>query len=235
MTPAGTATVLWRLTQAGEATLQVNDFQPGGSLSGIEGLPLKSSDHPTFPAIAGNRKGDLIASWSGTSSTVSLIRASIRGAGGVFSAPSGISDSSNEALHSAAAIDEGGSGIAVWTRPVSGHRLVEVAGYDAVPPSLADVSIPPSGTVGSPVQFAATPHDDWPIGPAGFDFGDGTAAERQHRRPHLLEARHLPGDRVGAGRGRDGDREHGRDHDRRPQQVQDRRAEAEPQEGHRDG
>src|SRR5262249_21734653 len=143
----------------------------------VKSLPLAASDNPTYPELAGNRKGDLLAVWSGVSATDSLIRGSLRGAGGAFAAPAGVSETSNEALQATVAIDEGDSGVAAWTRPVGKDKLVEAAGFDAVPPTLQGVSIPSSGKVAETLQFAGTAGDDWPIGPVGFDFGDGTAAQ----------------------------------------------------------
>jgi hypothetical protein len=176
VTPAGRASVVWRHTTGFETTMQSVDIAPDGTISPIESLPLSSSDVPSYPELAGNRNGDLLVVWSGVSATNNLIRASLRGPGGAFEAPDGVSETSKEALQAAVAIDEGDSGVAAWTRPVGKDKLVEVAGFDAVPPTLRDVSIPSSGKVGDALQFSGDAADDWPIGPVGFDFGDGTAA-----------------------------------------------------------
>jgi hypothetical protein len=177
VTPAGRATVAWRLSTGFVTTMQEIEIAPDGSLSPVVTLPLSGSDDPNYPEIAGNRKGDLLVIWSGVSATESLIRASLRGAGGAFAPPAGVSETSNEALQAAVAIDEGDSGVAAWTRHVGKDKIVEAAGFDAVPPTLQGVSIPSSGKVGDTLQFAGTAGDDWPIGPVGFDFGDGTGAQ----------------------------------------------------------
>jgi PKD repeat protein len=176
VTPAGRASVVWRLSTGFETTMQTVDIAPDGSLSPVQSLPLASADNPTYPELAGNRNGDLLVVWSGVSATDSLIRASLRGPGGAFAPPAPVSETSNEALQATVAIDEGDSGVAAWTRPVGKDKIVEAAGFDAVPPILQGVSIPSTGTVGESLQFAGTATDDWPIGPVAFNFGDGAAA-----------------------------------------------------------
>ncbi len=175
VTPAGRASAVWRLSTGFVTTMQTVDIAPDGALSPVESLPLSGSDDPSYPELAGNRKGDLLVVWSGVSATESLVRASLRGAGGAFAAPAGVSETSNEALQATVAIDEGDSGVAAWTRPGK-EKVVEAAGFDAVPPTLRDVSLPSSGKVGDTLRFSGAAEDDWPIGPVAFDFGDGTAA-----------------------------------------------------------
>lgn len=176
VTPTGRASVVWRFSTGFVTTMQTVDIAPDGSVSSVASLPLSSSDVPSFPELAGNRNGDLLVVWSGVSATNSLIRASLRGAGGAFGASADVSDTSKEALQASVAIDEGDSGVAAWTRPVGKDKIVEAAGFDAVPPILRDVSIPSSGKVGDALQFSGDDADDWPIGPVGFDFGDGASA-----------------------------------------------------------
>lgn len=177
VTPAGGASVVWRLSTGFETTMQTVDIAPDGSLSPVQSLPLASTDDPSYPELAGNRKGDLLVVWSGVSATNSLIRASLRGPGGAFAPPAPVSETSNEAMQAAVGIDEGDSGVAAWTRLVGKEKIVEAAGFDAVPPTLQGVSIPSSGTVGESLHFAGTASDDWPIGAVDFDLGDGTAAK----------------------------------------------------------
>jgi hypothetical protein len=174
VTPAGGASVVWRRSTGFATTMQAIDIAADGSLSAVETLPLATADAPSYPELAGNRKGDLLAVWSGLSATESLVRASLRGAGGTFAAPAAVSETSNEALQATVAIDEGDSGVAAWTRPGK-EKVVEAAGFDAVPPTLRDLSVPSSGTVGETLRFSAAAADDWSIGPVAFDFGDGTA------------------------------------------------------------
>ena len=111
VTPAGRASVVWRLSTGFETTMQTIDIAPDGSLSPVESLPLAGSDDPSYPELAGNRKGDLLVVWSGVSATDSLIRASLRGVGGPFAAPAGVSETSKEALQATVAIDEGDAGL----------------------------------------------------------------------------------------------------------------------------
>jgi PKD repeat protein len=177
VTPAGTATVLWRVVVGNvPVALQSVDIQLGGPPSAVEEVPLKTGDQPTFVDLATNSNGDLMLAWSATVAATNRTRGSTRKAAGAYATSADVSEPSIEAFQPDVAIDDGGSGVAVWTRSDGKNKLVEAAGYDAVPPGLTAVSIPSTGTVGTPVQFAASPVDDWPIGPARFAFGDGTAA-----------------------------------------------------------
>ncbi len=77
-------------------------------------------------------------------------------------------------------LDDQGNATAVWTRdefrdPSNFYRL-QAAGFDAAPPSLAAVSVPPSGTAGSAIGMAAAATDRWSHLSLHWSFGDGAAA-----------------------------------------------------------
>ena len=75
------------------------------------------------------------------------------------------------------AFDDAGNAAAAWIRSDS-PATVQAAGYDAVGPVATAVSVPTTGTIGSPVPVSVTFTDAWSAlaGTPGWTFGDGGAA-----------------------------------------------------------
>jgi hypothetical protein len=175
VTDGGTATVVWRLTGFSETFLQATTRPPGGAFSAP--LSLNSGkDNPLFPEIATNEAGDALVAWNGDNGGQEIIRAAVRQAGGGFSAPVAISQTSPDLFHPKPTMDAGGNATVVWTRDNGLHNIVQWTGYDAEPPELRNVSIPGSAMVGDTVQLSASSFDVWPVGAPSFDFGDGVQA-----------------------------------------------------------
>jgi PKD repeat protein len=172
----GTATIAWRLAGVSEDSLQSVTRPPGGSFSSPVSLS-SGKDSPLFHEIAVSDEGDAVVTWSGDNGAEEIVRAAVRPAGGAFGGPVAISQSSPDFFHPHASADAGGDATVVWVRDNGTHNIVQMAGYDADPPQLRNVSIPSSGTVGSPVQYSASSFDVWPVGKPSFDFGDGAAAD----------------------------------------------------------
>jgi PKD domain len=175
--PNGTATLAWRL--AGLTTdnfLQSATRPPGGSFSSPVSLN-SGKDNPLFYELAVSDEGDAIVVWSGDNGADKIARAAVRPAGqSSFGSPVAISQSSPDFFHPEPAMDKGGDATVVWVRDNGTHNIVQMAGYDADPPELSNVSIPALATVGQTVQFSASSFDVWQVGPPSFDFGDGTQA-----------------------------------------------------------
>ena len=70
-------------------------------------------DNPRFPRLARNAAGDEIVVWSGNNGANEIARASVRTAGGDFSAPVGISTGAPENFRPRPAIDASGNGVVV--------------------------------------------------------------------------------------------------------------------------
>lgn len=177
MTPSGQTTVAWLRSHEDEGTLEAVTRPTAGSFSAPEAVLGVPGEHPQFPRFAMSSDGDVAIVWSATTSPDKIVRASVRPFGGTFSPPIGLSETGSGIYRPTVTIDEEGRATAVWTRPEAGDEIVEAAGQDGGTPGMRDLSIPDSGTVGTPVSFSVTPFDDWPIGPATFSFGDGIAAE----------------------------------------------------------
>src|SRR4029077_514860 len=110
------ATVAWRRAHEGNATLEVVTRPAAGFFSAPEPVPSKINEHPLFPRFALDGNGDVVMVWSASFGAGNVATASVRPAGGSFSAPKSISASSMGLLHPTVAIDEDGSATAVWVR-----------------------------------------------------------------------------------------------------------------------
>ena len=117
-----------------------------------------------------------IAVWSGDSGTNEVSGRRSRPAGAGFLSPVNISAAGDDLFHPTPAIDASGNATAVWSRDNGANQIIQMAGFDAVPPELRNLSIPSSGTVGVPVSFSVTPYDAWRIKSTSFEFGDGATA-----------------------------------------------------------
>jgi hypothetical protein len=75
-------------------------------------------------------------------------------------------------------VDAQGNATAIWQRlNAASDYIVQASGYDASGPDFHALSIPASGTAGSPVSFAVSPSDVWsPIASTNWSFGDGQSA-----------------------------------------------------------
>jgi hypothetical protein len=174
--PDGTATIAWRLAGLADNFLQSATRPPGGSFSSPVSLN-SGKDNPLFHEIAVSDEGDAIVVWSGDNGADKITRAAVRPAGqSSFGSPVAISQSSPDFFHPEPAMDKGGDATVVWVRDNGTHNIVQMAGYDADPPQLANVSIPALATVGQAVQFSASSFDVWQVGTSNFDFGDGAQA-----------------------------------------------------------
>jgi hypothetical protein len=174
--PNGTAMIAWRLAGLADDFLQSATRPPGGSFSSPVSLS-SGKDNPLFHEIAVSEEGDAIVVWSGDNGANRIARAAVRPAGqSSFGSPVAISQSSPDFFHPQPAMDKGGDATVVWVRDNGTHNIVQMAGYDADPPELGNVSIPPLATVGQTVQFSASSFDVWQVGTPSFDFGDGAQA-----------------------------------------------------------
>ena len=176
--------------------------------------------------------GDVAMVWSATTSPDKIVRASVRPSGGSFSPPTDLSATRSGIYRPTVTIDEGGGATAVWTRPEAGNEIVEAAGRDAVPPGIRDLSIPDSGTVGTPVPFSCHAFRRLADRAGELLLRRRSRGGRECRLPRLLGARHLHGRGEGERRGGEPG-EHRKDAlDSSPDRLLDRKIAAEQKEGH---
>jgi len=134
---AGKATALWRDTAgiSKEATRSL-----GGSFSAAVDLPIDFDAN----AIAFNRAGDAVAAWNYFNGSNHRLRASVRLAGGGFSAPVDISTPTTAPTDPAVAISTAGEAIVVW-----GQRNATNSA------TVVQVSLrPPGGNFSDPIDLS---------------------------------------------------------------------------------
>jgi hypothetical protein len=201
MDASGEATIVWTSFDTSVSVQAagwnpVDGFSPSFNLSGPEGGAL--------PSIAANADGETLVAW--LSEDGKTIKGSWKAPGGAFSAPAALGLPGYVSPPSVA-IGADGNGFAAWpfigpnagpaiaghpatsaiggggrgggpvTRAPSPDSVVAVAGFDATPPALTALGVPPSGTVGEPVSFSSAATDAWDRGPLStFEFGDGDQA-----------------------------------------------------------
>ncbi len=171
--PGGAATVVWELSSAPNIILQgVTRPDPGSPFSAPIDISAEEGQ-ASAPNLAANANGETLLTWSGSDGSEQVVLASIRRPGGSFSVPVAISATSPDTMRPAAALDGAGDATVLWPRSNGVNSIIQFAGYDAFAPQLRGLSIPATGTVGTPVAFSVSPFDVWPLGAAVFAFGDG--------------------------------------------------------------
>ena len=179
LTPGGAAMASWVRSQGNEYIVQASSHAPGAGFPATAANVTPSSElaEPTAPELALSSSDTAALTWSGEKSGGgSIVKASLRAAGGSFSTPEEISASGSGIFHPDIAIDSTGNATGVWHLGNGLNEIAQVAGYDANPPEMRGLSIPATGTVGVPVSFSASPFDVWPIASTSFTFGDGAGA-----------------------------------------------------------
>ncbi len=176
--PNGAATVLWRVSGLSETLLQTVSRPPGGAFEPAVNVN-SGKDNPLFADLAADGAGDAVVVWSGQNGTEQIVRAAVRGPGAADLRDAGrdLADqprflpSPRSRWMPRATPRWSGCGMTAPTR--SSRRPATTPALRNSPAS----PIPGSGTVGDPLQFAATASDVWPIAPPRFEFGDGASAQ----------------------------------------------------------
>jgi hypothetical protein len=155
---------------------------PGGAFTGHR--PFASTT-VGIPNVVGNRAGDTMVAWGGSMGEgVFAVR---RPAGGDFGSvdtvglgTQGSADPAIALILQELGVDDQGNAAAVWRRGFSSGSMgvfnftLQAVSYDAAPPSLDAVSVPPAGAPGSPIGMAATASDRLSTPAITWNFGDGT-------------------------------------------------------------
>ena len=135
--------------------------------------------------------GAAVVIWAGLSGGQSAIQATRRGPGlgGEFGAVSDVAlgslptaDPRVSLFNPVVAVDGEGNAAATWSRfrQDTGMTIndweLDAAGFDAAPPTLSAVSVPPNASRGAGVGMAAAATDRWTPVRFAWNFGDGTSA-----------------------------------------------------------
>jgi hypothetical protein len=175
--PAGDAVVAW---QAPPAVGNISDIRASVSLAGAPfPLPTETAKLAEVADFGGRTStvmgptGQAIVTWI-SSAAANLISAgtSWTPAGGFTPVKTLSAPGEEDELFQSDAADPLGDDLATW---LNRSGTVEVAVYDAAPPSLSAPTIPANATVGVPASFSiASPLDVWsPPVTVNWNFGDG--------------------------------------------------------------
>jgi hypothetical protein len=178
--PAGDALVAW---QAPPAVGSISDIRASVSLAGASfPLPTQTAklaevtDFGGYTTSAMGPTGQAIVTWTRPAAGNEIAEGTSWTPAGGFTPVKTLSASGEEdLLFQSDAADPLGDDLATW---LSHSGTIEVAVYDAAPPSLGTATIPASATVGVPASFsAANPLDVWsPPVTVSWSFGDGSSA-----------------------------------------------------------
>ncbi|MEA2207315.1 MAG: hypothetical protein QOE77_4091, partial [Blastocatellia bacterium] len=126
-------------------------------------------------AVDSSVLGTIALAWQRNASNT--IRAAIRPPGGPFGAVATLTGPGRFGNAPDTAADQTGNAAAVWTDTDSaqGDPRIASAVYDATPPQIANVQVPPVANAGTPVAMAVDANDDWSTPAVVWDFGDETA------------------------------------------------------------
>ena len=183
---SNTAVALWKADDGMNQTVQAATRPSGGVFSGFQPLSGGASDFSAKLDVAPS--GAAVATWLGRSGARPAVQSASRPAGGTFGGVSDIalgdaaSDPQELPFSPAVAIDDQANAAAVWMRQRFSVGLginewrVDAAGYDAAPPTLTAVSVPPSASARASVGMAAAATDRWTGSAIAWSFGDGASA-----------------------------------------------------------
>jgi hypothetical protein len=185
-----TAIAVWRATDGGNEIVQGAERPSGGSFRDYR--PLSNATSGGFSArVDVAPDGAAVAIWAGLSGGQSAVQATRRGPGlgGEFGAVTDVAlgslptaDPRIDLFTPVVAVDGEGNAAAAWSRfrQDTGMTIndweLDAAGFDAAPPTLAAVSVPPSASRGAGVGMAAAATDRWTPVRFAWNFGDGTSA-----------------------------------------------------------
>jgi hypothetical protein len=174
--PGGDAAVAWQRNNGAEVAIEAaarSGLGPWGSA-----VPVSPSGaFAQLQKVGIDAAGNAILVWREGKLPSTAIDAAARPAGGVWGSPVVISTPGGEDELPQLTVDPGGDAIAVWERFDGADSAIQSAAFDAVGPSLRSLSIPSSGTVGTPVSFSVSAQDAIsPVVATTWTFGDGGSA-----------------------------------------------------------
>lgn len=170
--PSGVQTAVW--TRSNGANFVVEAASASGGSFGSPVALSEPGESAEKPQLAESPNGSMAIVWQRSNGANEIVQGVVGSPGG-YSAPANLSAAGQDSRFPMVAMDASGDATVVW-RSDGSSKIIEAAGYDADAPVLRGLSIPSSGTVGTPVTFSAAPFDVWPIASTSFGFGDGSTA-----------------------------------------------------------
>jgi hypothetical protein len=172
---AGDAVAVWERSDGTITRVQAASRTAGGGFGTPINLSAAGQD-ADFPQVAMDESGDVVAVFRRFNGTNFRVQAASRPVGAGFSTPVNLSAAGQDAELPQVGIDEEGDAVAVWRRTNGTNIIVQAAGFDAVAPQLRNLSVPGSGSTGTPVSFSVSPFDVWGPVSTNWTFGDGASA-----------------------------------------------------------
>ncbi|HWH19401.1 MAG TPA: PKD domain-containing protein [Solirubrobacterales bacterium] len=173
--PAGEAVAVWWRIAPGENVVQAASRSAAGSWKPSVDLSI-AGEAALGPRVAIDPAGDAVAIWERAEVTNHFVETATR-TGGDWGTPTEISTVSHDSDRPQIAVDAGGDAVATWGHYDGHSYTVQADGYDVAGPQLRGLSIPASGTVGTPLSFSVSPLDVWSaVGATTWSFGDGGSA-----------------------------------------------------------
>jgi hypothetical protein len=126
MDPAGDAVAVWQRNDGSNQIVQ-GSYRPAG---GDFGAPVDLSaagQNALRPQVAMDTAGDAVVVWHRSNGTNTIVQASVRTAGGSFSAPVDLSAPGQDADAAQVAMDPGGDAIAIWERSNGTNQIVQAS------------------------------------------------------------------------------------------------------------
>ena len=186
--PENTATAVWSSLISGERKVRAATRASGGSFSNHQPISAPGAQ-PFAPQIAVSPTGEAVATWAlndGASEAVQSSRAPKGGSfGGVdvlMQGTPGFTRGVYFRPQPTVAFDGQGNGFATWVGYTcepncnSLKTIVQYAGFDAAPPSIAAMNVPGSGTTGAGLDMNVAASDRMTATSISWAFGDGASA-----------------------------------------------------------
>lgn len=196
----GRTTVVWSGRDAPGDVVWATTLAPDGQFGRAVTLsdPAGGADAPHV-ASAG---GAATVVWTQVVDGERRVEAAVRPAGGEFGSAVALSLPGGAAEAPRVAMRAAGDALAVWRRYDGSRWVAQAAAYDATPPQIDDVEIPPTGVAGDPLPLSVAPSDVSSRVTTQWSFGDGataTGAAHTHvyAAPGVYEVRVTTTDALG--------------------------------------
>jgi PKD domain len=176
--PKGDAVAVWTGNDPNGNVIEAA-LEP--ALGGWGAHPVKLSDPSTQadgPDVAIDAAGDTVAIWRRAEGGTTVIETASRRFSGAWSAPTkltGPEPTSPEFPQ--ISLDAAGDGLAVWKHNLQTDSVIRTAAYDATPPQLRSLAIPPTAVAGEPLSLSVAPFDAFSTQVSTqWNFGDGSGS-----------------------------------------------------------
>jgi len=171
----GDGVMVWTSSQPDGFTVDASVRRPGKTWSKPTSL-VPAGPGVLSPQVAMDAHGGALAVWSREIGGVSRVQAAALPATGTKWSPAkALSQAGHDALTPQAALDADGDGATAWARVEGQTFVIQGAGWDATGPSLTNLVLPVTGTVGKRIAFSVAPTDVWSaVKSVQWTFGDGS-------------------------------------------------------------